>query len=243
MGVYQGYGENALEIIYEDKELLVVYKEAGIATQTKSLTETDLESDVKNYIASSTKEKNPYLGLINRLDQPVEGLVLFGKTKKVTSILNRDLQAGKIEKWYYALCYGKRKEQKEKLEHFLVKNQKTNCTKIGKKEEKDAKYACLFCEVIEDMNSYQLLKIKLETGRHHQIRIQLSETGTPLIGDKKYGSKESINFSLEKNVKFPALCACRLRFPHPFTGKEIDLRIRPKNFIQGVCFDDVCESN
>lgn len=222
-----------MEIVFEDKSMIVVYKEAGMPTETSRLTGTDLVSEVKNYISLKEHKRNPYLGLINRLDQPVKGLVLFGKTREATAVLSRELQNGEIKKWYYALVFGKRAVQGEKLEQYLVQDRKRNLSRIGKEGEKDAKAARLSYEMILEKEPLQLLRVRLETGRHHQIRVQFSGTGTPLVGDRKYGTEESIQFSNEKNIKFPELCAYRLELRHPLTGKEIVLEREPKETLTG----------
>ena len=225
---------NAVEIVYEDASMIVVYKEAGMPTETSLLTATDLVSEVKNYLSTKNQEKNPFIGVINRLDQPVEGLVLFGKTKESTAVLSKELQDGKIGKWYYALVFGKRKDQREKLEQYLVQDRKKNLSRVGKKEEKTAKYASLFYEVVDEKEELQLLRVQLETGRHHQIRVQLSSTGTPLVGDRKYGSEESCRFSEKNQVKYPSLCAYRLQLRHPVSGKEMTIEREPKESLMGV---------
>ena len=218
-----------MEILYEDKQLLVAYKEAGLPTQTANLTRRDLVNEVKNHIFKETGEKNPFLGLINRLDQPVEGLVLFGKTKESTAALNKSLQNDSIKKYYYALVYGKRNTSQEELQHFLKKDARQGITRVADSKDRDAKKATLFYEIAGETKDCQLLRILLKSGRHHQIRVQLSHTGTPLIGDLKYGSKESVDYSKENQVSFPALCAYRLELPHPVSGEVLTFSIKPKH--------------
>ena len=223
-----------MEVVYEDAQLLVVYKEAGLPVQTNRLAQEDLESRVKNYISQTAGKKNPYLGIINRLDQPVEGLVLFGKTKTATAALNKSLQSGKIEKWYYALVYGKRKAKQEKLEQYLVFDHRKNQTSVGSKDTPGAKYASLKYCVMEEGEDCQLLNIQLQTGRHHQIRVQFSATGTPLLGDSRYGTEQSKNLSKALGIKNPALCAYKLVFPDPVTGEERKFSIAPQNAVMGA---------
>lgn len=222
-----------MQIIYEDEQLLVVYKEAGLATQTARLGQPDLVSEVKNHIFRNLGDKNPYIGLINRLDQPVEGLVLFGKNAKVTARLNEYLQQNKIQKYYYALVYGMRSQNQEELIHYLEKDKKTNLSKVVREKSKDAKKACLEYQVLCERDGCQLVNIHLKTGRHHQIRVQFSVTGTPLVGDSKYGSQESISFGKLHKVVSPALCAYRLELPHPKDGKMMTFQIEPKHPMMG----------
>lgn len=231
-------GEILMEIIYEDALILVVYKEAGLPTETMRLSQIDLVNQVKNYISRETGNKNPFIGLINRLDQPVEGLVLFGKTKEATGILNRSLQDGSIEKRYLALIYGKRKYKEEKLEHYLVYNKKLNQSFVGKKGDSDVKKASLEYQVLKEMDSCELLNIRLETGRHHQIRVQLSSTGTPLVGDLKYGSEESKKYTQKENINKIALCAYKIVLPHPKTKKQLEVCVTPKHSKMGGLFSE-----
>lgn len=222
-----------MDILYEDEHLLVVYKEAGLATQTARLGQADLVSEVKNHIFKNTNDKNPYIGLINRLDQPVEGLVLFGRTPQATARLNTFLQTDKIKKYYYALIYGKRNCEKEELIHYLEKDKKTNLSRVVENKSKDAKRACLQYEVVGEKDDCQLVRIELKTGRHHQIRVQFSATGTPLVGDTKYGSAESLSFGSQHQVRYPALCAYRLELPHPKSEKQLCFQVKPKHPMMG----------
>lgn len=227
-----------MDIIYEDQEMLIAYKEAGLPTETKRLGQMDLVSQIKNHISQKTGNTNPFVGLINRLDQPVEGLVLFGKTKEATAILNKNLQNSQIEKYYYALVFGKRQEEKERIEQYLLQNKKLNQSFVAKKGDENAKKASLCYNVLKEDNGCSLLRIHLETGRHHQIRVQLSSTGTPILGDSKYGSAESIAYSAEQRIKTVALCAYKLVLPHPKTKKQMEFCVTPKHSAMGVYFHE-----
>lgn len=222
-----------LEVLYEDDCLLVVYKPAKIPVQSKSLTMIDLVSMVRNYL--STQDNNgdggiPYVGVIHRLDQPVEGIVVFAKTPKGAGELSRQIAQGKMTKLYRAIVHGRMKEEKGTLENWLYKDGKTNRSSVVKKEKQGSKKAKLSYSLLEASEEvgleqeYSLIEIKLDTGRHHQIRVQFSFAGHPLVGDKKYG--------IEDESQNLALCAYYLQFIHPETKKEVTFEISPK----GECF-------
>jgi len=203
-----------MNIIWEDKHLLLVHKEAGEATQTKRLGEPDIVSKAKVHI------QNPYVAVINRLDQPVEGIVLLAKTKDAAAKLSKQLQDNKIQKFYYALISGRLDEPEGTLEHYIKKNGKTNLSQVVSEKDPEGKKAILHYRVKESFEDKQLVDIHLITGRHHQIRVQFSATGHPLLGDRKYGRDES-------GLRQVALCAYKLEFVHPVTGKQISYQITP----------------
>lgn len=209
-----------MEILLEDKDLIAVYKRAGEPTQTKRLGEQDIVSLVKNHIKEKEKKDNPYVAVINRLDQPVEGIVLLAKNKDAAAKLSAGLQNGDIKKYYYATVYGQMKEDKGTLTHFLKKDGKTNLSSVVSENDPEAKKAILHYEVVRDHAHSQLVRIELVTGRHHQIRVQFSTEGNPLLGDKKYGTAESIKLGKQEGFMNPALCAYQLMFTHPKSKKE-----------------------
>lgn len=215
---------NHLNILYEDNHILVCEKPSGVPVQTKSFGTLDLESMLKNHIASKSSEKKPpYLAVIHRLDQPVSGILVFGKTKEAAAGLNAQLQAHGFSKYYQAVLCGTPEQTSGILTNYLVKDGRTNTSRIGNKEEKDAKYAKLSYEVIRtnEERSLSVAKIKLETGRHHQIRVQMAENGTPLWGDNKYNPE-----FIGKRGYFPiALRAYRLELVHPITGKALSFEL------------------
>lgn len=220
-----------MKIVQEDKNFLVIYKDAGLATQTAKLGEKDLFSEVKNYLVQNGAKGDPYLAIINRLDQPVEGLVLFAKNKESASSLSAQLNAGKMDKKYLAVVYGEVKERKRQLTDYMIKNKMTNLSEIVISKNKDAKKAELVYNVICSCNGSTLVEIKLLTGRHHQIRVQFSYLGFPLLGDLKYGSKESIAYGREKGTRVIALCAYKLSFYYPGTEKMVTCQIEPNHQI------------
>lgn len=218
-----------MKILYEDKEQIVIHKPAGLATQTARLGECDLVSEVKNYISKETGISNPYTAVINRLDQPVEGIVLFAKNAKAAAGLTEQLKSGTMKKYYYAVVYGHMDRPDGQLTDYLIKDNRSNLSRVVPESDANGKKAVLRYRVKATLGRMQLLEIQLLTGRHHQIRVQLSHRGHPLIGDVKYGSSESISFGKELNASVPALCAHRLIWQHPVTKKEINICLNPEN--------------
>uniref|UniRef100_UPI0040563D3C RluA family pseudouridine synthase n=1 Tax=Agathobacter sp. TaxID=2021311 RepID=UPI0040563D3C len=222
-----------LEIIYEDNDIILCHKPIGVATQTKRLGQQDMESLLKNYRAK--KGELPYIGIVHRLDQPVEGIMVFAKHQKAASSLSKQIQAKMIGKYYYAISAYAPKENAGVLENYLLTNKKTNVTSVIEEKEisiKNAKYAKLEYHVLETIEEKTLFNIKLHTGRQHQIRVQMAHMGCPLIGDGKYGMKAAEYEDREvKNLKLHeplALCSYRLQFLHPLTQKQMDFCIVPK---------------
>lgn len=222
-------------ILYEDKDILVCHKPAGIAVQNARVGSMDLESLLKNYIAQKVPGKVPYLGIIHRLDQPVEGVLVFALNAKAAADLNRQMTAGKIEKIYLAVTEGKITAEKATLEDWLKKDNRTNSSSVVAAGTAGAKKAVLSYEVLEtkkvaeDKNALQdgqnrkersLMQIRLDTGRHHQIRVQMAHTGMPLVGDRKYNPKQNSQEPL-------ALCSAKLGFLHPATKKKMEFQVVP----------------
>lgn len=220
-----------MNIVYEDKDQIVIHKPAGVATQTARLGEKDLISEVKNHIARSSGGNNPYVAVINRLDQPVEGIVLFAKNAKAAAVLSSQMQDGSMEKYYLAAIYGNMDMTEDTLVDYLQKDGKTNTSKVVLANAKDAKKAILEYTVEATTESMQLVCIHLLTGRHHQIRVQFSNRKHPLIGDTKYGTESSKAFTRECNVRVPALCAYKLLWKHPVTGKDMEINVEPENAV------------
>lgn len=220
-----------MKIIYEDKDQIVIHKPAGVATQTARIGEKDLVSEVKNHIAREEGTQNPFVGVINRLDQPVEGIVLFAKNQKAAAALSKQMQDGSMQKYYLAAVFGHMEKEKDILTDYLEKDARTNSSRVVSATSKDAKKAMLEYNIVATVGKMQFVKIHLLTGRHHQIRVQFSHREHPLIGDTKYGKDESMALGREANAKTPALCAYKLMWKHPATGKEMDLRITPEHSV------------
>ena len=212
-----------LRILHEDEHVIVCYKPAGIATQTAKMGAQDMESLLKNYLYKKEK-KMPYVAVIHRLDQPVEGILVFAKTPFAAKELNKGMQGAGFGKYYKAVLCGEPKQKKATLEDYLVKDGKTNTSRVCSKDEKEAKKAVLSYEVLKQENDKTLVQVKLETGRHHQIRVQMANMGCSIWGDTKYNSGENV----DKSWKNIALCAYHLEFVHPKTKKKMIFEIEPE---------------
>lgn len=217
------------EIIYEDKELLVVRKPAGLATQTAKVVQEDVVSELKNYL------KNSYLGVVHRLDQPVEGLLVFAKTKRAAAALSRELADGMLNKQYYAVICGRPVEEQGELVNYLYKDMlKTGRAVVVDEKElsrcPDAKRAILQYRLLQydEGQDISLMEITIDTGRFHQIRAQMSHAGMALLGDVKYSDENTKKRALELGVQYTALCACCLDFMHPVKKRKMHFQIRPE---------------
>lgn len=220
------------EILYEDSQILVCRKEAGMAVQSAGIRQMDLESCLKIYLAGKQPGRVPYLGIIQRLDQPVEGVLVFAKTAEAAAGLSRQLQQGKIKKEYLALVEGCVWEGAGRLEDYLEKDGRTNTSWVVSCGTAGAKKAVLEYEKAGEDEGKTLLKIRLFTGRHHQIRVQLAHLGHPLAGDKKYGAR------MAADSRAIGLCAVKTGFYHPKTGKWMEFQISPK----GEIFREFCKN-
>ena len=216
-----------IELLYEDNDILVAVKPAGLAVQTKNISEKDMVSVLKNHISKSLNRPDPYLGIIHRLDKPVEGILVFALDKKAAASLSGQLNSSQFNKRYQALVEGivDTKDEWITLSDHIVKDKDTarivkpgDGTLSGKKAE--LKYKTL---KIDKEEGVTLLDIELITGRFHQIRVQLSNIGHPITGDVKYGAaKRDIN--LQKGAI--GLRAYHLSFIHPRTGERMIFEIK-----------------
>ena len=210
-------------LIYKDDDILVINKPAGIPVETKSITAKDCESEIKKMLAKEGKT-NPYIAVINRLDQPVNGLVLFALNPKAAAKLSDDLQKKKIEKYYHARIYGEFEAKEGTLTDVLYKDAKNNLSRVVKEGDlhfKEGKKAVL--EYREESRGE--LDIKLITGRHHQIRVQLANAGHPILGDLKYGSEASKAESDKLGIKTLQLTSYKLKFRHPSSGNTVEFKL------------------
>lgn len=208
-----------LEIIYEDKSIIICKKPAGVPTQTPKTGVADMVSLLKTYRIQKGEE--PYLGLVHRLDQPVEGVMVFAKDKKSSAALSLQMQNGTFEKYYYAMVHGILEPSNGILEDYLLHNGKTNISRVVPKGTSGAKFARLSYETVTTYDDLSLLRVKLDTGRHHQIRVQLSHARHPLVGDKKYGENTPGYLPL-------GLCSYHIGFNHPTTGEHLVYEIKPE---------------
>ncbi len=227
------------EILYEDRDVFVAYKPAGLAVQTARAGRQDMVSELKNYLKSGCENPEPgtpYLGVVHRLDQPVEGLLAFGKNKTAAAFLTAQLQGegDMLCKQYCAVIYGRPAIREGELEDYLYKSaEKRAVIAEGFPESarpREARRAFLSYSIRQQSEIYDIsiADIRIETGRFHQIRAQMAHAGMPLLGDQKYGSRESLEKSEALGIRNAALCACRLSFVHPSTKQKMDFRVSPR---------------
>lgn len=271
------------EIIYEDGELLVVRKPAGLATQSGAVGQADAVSELKGYLARQARDgtesarsqagkaksraeqekdgqegrkasaSEAYLGIVHRLDQPVEGLLVFAKTPKSAAVLSKQLGQGALNKRYLALVCGKPRPEEGTLVDYLRKDGGKAEVVTGKESKYfDAKLAMLSYRILPEselrnvlepdadqtkdeekeenkkLPAYSVLEVEIETGRFHQIRAQLSHAGWPIAGDRKYGNAASDILARELGIGSVALCACELECKHPATGRHMSWTCKPR---------------
>ena len=256
------------KILYEDNEIMVIHKPSGIATHTSRVGQADVVSELKNYLAAKARKEAmetgnggagqgagkgkrpgfgqgaPFLGVVHRLDQPVEGLLVFAKTPEATAKLNDQLKEGILNKEYFAVVCGKPTESEGQLVDYLLKED--TGSKVVSAGTEGAKKAVLDYYVVDSQNMgvgammsvgdelnkqvpVSLVRVYIFTGRYHQIRCQLSHLGHPLLGDVKYGNELSMLMSRTLHVPATALCAYHLSLVHPTTGKELSFTVSPEN--------------
>lgn len=276
------------QVFYEDNDIIVCYKPAGIATQTARVGQRDMVSEAANYLSAQSADKGQAAGqsrsvraadiqagrrqpdrkqgiyVVHRLDQPVEGILVFAKHSKAAATLGRQITENRMEKYYYAVVDGtgisEKKEQPveaekeaagtygETLTDYLVKDSGTNMSRIAAPGSKEAKKAVLEYEIVERKGLFPenfpkspdleenpvkiaFIRIRLITGRHHQIRVQMSHAGMSLLGDYKYACERAKKLSDALRIKQIALCAYRLDFTHPVSGKKLSFQTEPKGDI------------
>ncbi len=218
-----------LNIIFEDKHILCLVKPQGIPSQSDKTKDEDLMTEALKYV--SCNEKVPYLGLIQRLDRPVGGIIVYAKTEFANKELSRQVQLRQTEKEYLTVVCGNPEKESAVLEDYLKKLKTINMSKITSSEDKQAKPAKLKYEVIESTDTEEygiltLLKIKLYTGRHHQIRVQLSNANLPIWGDNKYNKL----FVRKKDFTQIALWSHKFGFRHPKTKEYMEFTSEPDSY-------------
>ncbi|WP_336128863.1 RluA family pseudouridine synthase [Mesoflavibacter sp. CH_XMU1422-2] len=223
--------KNNLQVIYEDNHIIVVNKRAGDIVQGDKTGDKPLSDVVKSYLKDKyNKPGNVYLGTVHRLDRPTSGLVIFSKTSKALPRLNKMFATKDITKTYWALVKNKPKKDSDRLVHWLKKNPKNNKSYAHQTEVKDSKKAILSYQIIKKLDNFYLLEVTLETGRHHQIRTQLSTIGCPIKGDLKYGYSRS-----NKDASI-SLHARNIKFIHPVSKEELDITAPlPKDPVWDAC--------
>lgn len=219
-----------LQVLFEDNHIIIINKRAGDIVQGDKTGDKPLSDVVKEYIKDKyNKPNNVYLGVVHRLDRPTSGIVIFAKTSKALTRLNKILREKTIYKTYWAVVKNKPKEE-ETLTNWLKKNPKNNKSTAFNKETIDCKKAILHYKIIKKLDTYFLLEIDLETGRHHQIRCQLANIDSPIKGDLKYGFNRS-----NKDASIH-LHARKIEFIHPVSKEKIAvIAPTPNDVIWKVC--------
>jgi 23S rRNA pseudouridine1911/1915/1917 synthase len=204
-----------VEILYEDNHLIAVYKKPTDLSQSDRTGDSPLASDVKKYLAEKyNKPGNVFLGVVHRLDRPVGGVILFARTSKALERLNEMFRTREVRKIYLAIVKERPPEDEAELIHYLKKNEKQNKSYVYDTEIKGSREATLSYRLVGRSERYFLLEIELHSGRHHQIRAQLSKIGCPVKGDLKYGYPRS---NEDGSI---SLFARKLEFLHPVTKKK-----------------------
>ena len=214
-----------MDILFEDNHLLIINKRPGELSQLDKTGDNSVLEKYKLYLKKKHNKKgNVFLGLVNRLDRPTSGVLILAKTSKALSRMNKMLVEKKILKKYLAIVEKKPIRKKNTLINFLKKNQKQNKSYIVDQTTKDSKKAILHYTTLKELDNYSLLEITLETGRHHQIRVQLSNIGCYIKGDLKYGSKRS---NSDKSI---CLHANEISFIHPVSKNKTKIKANtPQN--------------
>ena len=220
-----------LQVLFEDNHLIIVNKRAGDITQGDKTGDKPLSDVVKEYVKDKySKPGNVFIGTVHRLDRPTSGVIIFARTSKALERLNKMLRDKIISKTYWAVIKSHPKNEKDTLINFLKKNPKNNKSSVYTKEITDSKKAILHYNVIKKLDNYSLVEIDLETGRHHQIRAQLSFIGFPIKGDLKYGFNRS---NKDGSIH---LHARKIEFIHPVTKEQISvIAPTPKEVIWNAC--------
>ncbi len=223
--------KNNLAVLFEDNHLIVVNKKSGDIVQGDKTGDTPLSEIVKDYIKDKyNKPGNVFLGVVHRLDRPTTGIIVFARTSKALERFNKMLRDKIVNKTYWAVVKNKPIKDSDTLTGFLKKNPKNNKSTSYSSEIKDSKKAILHYKVLKSLTNYHLLEVDLETGRHHQIRCQLSAIGSPIKGDLKYGFNRS-----NKDASIH-LHARKISFIHPVTKETISINApTPKEVIWDAC--------
>lgn len=215
MSIQPGHG---VEIVYEDNHVVVAIKPCNIPSQADSSKDADMLGILKDYIKQKyDKPGNVYLGLVHRLDRPAGGLMLFARTSKAAARLSDAIRRRGIEKWYLCRCVGAPEAESGEMTDYLIKDTKTNLTRVAHPDEDGAKQALLRYAVTHQQDGIAQCEVELITGRPHQIRVQFSSRGCPLVGDARYGS----------GGQQLALWAFRLVFTHPVSKERMEFMRLP----------------
>ena len=205
-----------MEVVYEDNHIIIVNKQSGEIVQGDKTGDRPLSDIVKDYIKEKyAKPGAVFLGVVHRLDRPVSGLVVFARTSKALSRLNKMFAEGEVHKTYLAITKNAPRDNEGTLTHWLVRNEKQNKSYAYEQEKPNAKKAILKYHVLSHSDNYSLIEVQLLTGRHHQIRCQLAAIGCPIKGDLKYGAPRS---NPDGSI---SLLSRRVEFVHPVSKETI----------------------
>lgn len=220
-----------LQVLFEDNHIVIVNKRSGDITQGDKTGDKPLSDVVKEYIKDKyNKPGDVFLGVVHRLDRPTSGIIIFARTTKALTRLNKMLRDKTINKTYWAVVKNEPKKATDTLINFLKKNPKNNKSSVFYKETEGSKEAILHYKTIKKLDNYALLEIDLETGRHHQIRAQLSAIGSAIKGDLKYGFPRS-----NKDASIH-LHARKIDFTHPVSKELIHIEAPvPNEVIWNAC--------
>ena len=211
-----------MKVVYEDNHIIIVYKESGEIVQGDKTGDRPLSELVKDYIKEKYQKPGAvFLGVVHRLDRPVSGLVVFARTSKALTRLNKMFADGEVHKTYWAIVAMRNEEKGEnkwkEVTHWLVRNEQQNKSYAYDHEVPRSKKAILRYRVIGHSDRYQLLEVNLLTGRHHQIRCQLAAIGSPIKGDLKYGARRS---NPDGSI---SLLSHKVEFIHPVSKEKIEV--------------------
>jgi len=211
-----------IDVLFEDNHIIAINKKPSQLVQGDKTNDEPLSEIVKKYIKDKyNKPGEVFLGVVHRLDRPVSGIVLFAKTSKALTRLNELFRNKNIQKTYWAIVKNQPKKQEDRLINYLVKNEKTNKSKAFNEERKDAFRSELSYKVIGKTDNYYLLEVLPITGRHHQIRVQLSHMGCPIKGDLKYGfDRSNKDASIHPHAR-------KIEFMHPVKNEPIIIEAQP----------------
>ena len=214
---------NNLNVIYEDNHIIVVEKIVNVPSQGDKTGDEDMLTIIKKYLKEKyNKPGDVYLGLVHRLDRPVGGVMVFAKTSKAASRLSNQVREKNFSKKYLVIVDGKMEKDQDTFEDYLLKNERTNTSRVVDKDTKNAKLASLDYKVLKyniEIN-LSLVEVNLHTGRHHQIRLQFSSRGHSIYGDQKYGTRG--------RGKQICLWAYELQFNHPTTNERLIFKCIPE---------------
>ena len=207
-----------MKVLYEDNHIIVINKASSEIVQGDRTGDKPLSEKVKEYLKEKyNKPGNVFCGVTHRLDRPTSGVVVFAKTSKALTRLNKMFRNDEVDKVYWAIVQNRPVSDRGTLTHYLIKDSKRNKSTAYNTERKNTKKAVLHYSLINQSENYHLLEVKLETGRHHQIRVQLAKIGCPIKGDLKYGATRS---NRDGSI---SLHARSISFIHPVSKEKVDI--------------------